>query len=187
MPILGAGLAARQRRIENPDGLLGGIRGDFSRNERGRGGVIDKDSTWFARKGEDEPVESQIFQVPAYYGDGILINVDSVRIAEITDGTTHTLLVGEVTGGEPGSHLGVMWIAFPVAATASGINGAGTIPGEGEYYRHALSGYSSYHPGGCHFGLADGSALFLSQYIAPPVLAALTTRSHGETISADDY
>jgi len=150
-------------------------------------GVIDKDSTWFANKGEDVPITSEIFQTPAYYGDGILLNVDTIRISEIFDGTSQTLLIGEVTGGESGSHDGNSWAGFTLRSTIGHINGEGTIPGEGEFYRHPKQGYSSYHPGGCHFGMADGSVQYISENIDPAILAALTTRGNGEPISGTDY
>ena len=42
---------------------------------------------------------------------------------------------------------------------------------------YVAGGYASWHPGGCHFTLADGSAHFLSQNIDQNLLRALTTRS----------
>jgi len=147
-------------------------------------GVCDKDSVWFAPKGSSIPDAGQLYQTPALHADGILMNRNAIRVAEIFDGTTNTLMVGEVTGGEPGSHQGPTWAAFVLRSTAGGINGAGSIPGEGEYYGSPEQSFSSYHPGGCHFAMADGSVHFITENIDPDILAALTTRRGGEPITS---
>lgn len=150
-------------------------------------GVCDKDSVWFAPQGSPTPINSEIYQTPAYYADGMLMNVDAIRVSEVFDGTSQTLLVGEVTGGEPGSHQGPTWAAFVLRSTAGGINGAGSIPGDGEYYSSPEQSFSSYHPGGCHFTMADASVQFISENITPVVLAALTTRGNGEPINSSAF
>ena len=122
--------------------------------------------------------------------DGVFGGTGVCMIADIKDGTSNTLAIGEVTGAGKDTYIGHMWPAANYHHTWEGINGAGTVPGEGVYppdydpsvggigpgSRH-LSGFSSYHPGGCHFAMADGSAQFLSQNIDRRVLAALTTRN----------
>jgi len=150
-------------------------------------GVCDKDSVWFAYKGSSVPVDSEIFQTPALYADGMLMNRNAIRVGEVFDGTTQTLMVGEVTGGEPGSHQGPTWAAFVLHSTVGGINGAGSIPGEGEYYGSPEQSFSSYHPGGCHFLMADASVQFISETIDRAILAALTTRGDGEPIASSVF
>jgi len=110
-------------------------------------------------------------------------------MADVKDGTSHTLMIGEVTGEGPGSGNGFFWAADNMLFTAYGINGFTTVIGgtyptitQGGFY---CSGPSSYHPGGCHFTLADGSSQFISQNIAATVLAALTTRDGGEVIDGN--
>jgi len=44
-------------------------------------------------------------------------------------------------------------------------------------------GFSSFHPGGCHFVLADGSVHFISESIDSRTLAAITTRAGEEVVS----
>ena len=72
--------------------------------------------------------------------------------------------------------------------TVNGINGINTIPGTGAFQRIPPYdyGFSSFHPGGTHFQMADGSVQFLSEFIDAAVLTALTTRAGGEPISATD-
>jgi prepilin-type N-terminal cleavage/methylation domain-containing protein len=114
--------------------------------------------------------------------NGVLYNNSKTRIAQITDGTSHTLMVGEVTGGEPGSNVGWFWITHAANDTFDGINGLDTLPGGASEFVFYGGGFSSWHPGGCHFVFGDASAHFLSETIDREVLAALTTRDQGESV-----
>ena len=120
---------------------------------------------------------------------GIMGERRSARIADVHDGTSNTLLIGEYTGGGPNSHQGQPWILGGLMDTRDGINGPFSIPGgypPGPSFNQRWCGASSYHPGGCHFLLADGSVQFLSDELASgtpgTVLYALTTREGGEVI-----
>lgn len=111
-------------------------------------------------------------------------------INDIHDGTSNTLMVGEVTGPGSGKHQGHFWSSWNILSTKDGINGPFTVPG-GTYPSgkcgFVYTGFASYHPGGCHFVMADGSVHFLSHSIAADVLAALTTRSGGEVVSSQAW
>ena len=143
------------------------------------GGVADSVSPWAV---------GEIGGIPSVNGDGMMLNFNSVGIRDVFDGTSNTLMVGELTGGEPGSNRGHQWVHYNLFTTFNGINGDGTIPGSGVFQRPPLldDSFSSYHPGGCHFQIADGSAQFISEFIDADVLAALTTRAGGEPISGTD-
>ena len=116
----------------------------------------------------------------------MLMNIIPVRIRDVFDGTSNTLMVGELTGGEPGSHQGNYWVDWNIFSTIEGINGPATIPGEGFYQRIEEICFSSYHPGGCHFLRADGSVKFESENMDQLILSALTTRRGGEVISSNE-
>ena len=135
---------------------------------------------------------------PKYFGggptmaNGVMGNREPCKINDISDGTSSTLMIGEVTGGGPGTFEGNMWVSWSMCDTSNGINSGVTVPGGGTYgsglYANKFAeGFSSYHPGGCHFLLADGSVQFVSQNIAADVLAALTTRAGGEVIPGNSY
>jgi prepilin-type N-terminal cleavage/methylation domain-containing protein len=135
--------------------------------------------------------------------DGVLFNLKGIDTGKITDGTSHTLMVGEITGAqgehptEGPAYYGYFWVTWDVQDTSLGINGPTTLPGgrddaidpiDGDggnrhdelYYE---IGFSSWHPGGAHFVMADGSTHFVSENIDQALLAKLTTRAEGDVPS----
>ena len=144
---------------------------------------------------------------------GMMINERALRVKDCTDGTSSTAIVGEVTGGR-GRHptqgdawIGHTWIGWNLQDVSRGINPFSSVPGgrddgydpfdgqkpngsavfnnrHQEYYYE--TGFSSFHPGGCHFLFTDGSARFLAEDINQNLLHAFSTRADGETISGDN-
>jgi prepilin-type processing-associated H-X9-DG protein len=110
--------------------------------------------------------------------DGILAASEPCRIADIKDGTSNTLIAGEVTAAGKGTNTGHFWSEHNILDTFEGINGPNTIPGGLAPASYSLfdTGFGSFHPGGCNFAMADGSVSFLSQNVSHPIMAALTTR-----------
>lgn len=104
---------------------------------------------------------------------------DNVPIGKVGDGTSNTLLLGEVTQRKNG--LGSWWTCqlggWPVASTATGIN----WPGRTHSWSNSEA-FASYHEGGSQFCLADGSVRFISENIDLKTLGALGSRSGGETV-----
>lgn len=114
--------------------------------------------------------------------DGVMFQHSKINVAKIIDGTSHTLMVGEVIGYEVDSHSGYWWSAWNVLDTSNGINLPLRVPPGGLFIPEE-TGFASYHPGGCHFLMSDGSATFVSETISQRVLAALTTRGAGDIAS----
>lgn len=89
------------------------------------------------------------------------------RIRDFTDGTSNTVIVGDV-GDKRGP-----WIQ----------GGPGTIrPFTKQPYIKGPDGWGGHHVGGAHFVLADGSVRFISEKIAPETMEALITIQGGEVL-----
>ena len=120
---------------------------------------------------------------------GILAERWGCQIAKITDGTSKTLIVGEVTGNLAEKRMNFPWATLNLSDLRA-INGTMTLPGgENPVLLDDFRGrgFSSWHPGGCYFAFADGSVHFVSDEIAHQVLEALTTRAGGETLGNETY
>ena len=96
----------------------------------------------------------------------------------VTDGTSNTLLVGEVIENPNRDHEGHHWITYNVLHTCNGINNAIQDPTSYTWYRDPrTASFASYHPGGCHFARGDGSVDFVDETISPWIMAANTSRA----------
>src|SRR5690606_11310218 len=107
------------------------------------------------------------------------------RIGDIVDGSSNTLLVGEVTGGfglPNGDYVGHNWFVGNLSDTYTGINGEFSVPGGADSYSKIFQSFSSFHPGGCHFAFSDGSVHFLNESIDAQVLAAMASRNGHELV-----
>jgi prepilin-type N-terminal cleavage/methylation domain-containing protein/prepilin-type processing-associated H-X9-DG protein len=133
--------------------------------------------------------------------DGILFLRSAVRLADITDGASNTLAVGERPPALPPDQLpwGVWYTAsgaakFDTGAVFLGVRepcdgieffphpcpdsqvsefGPGTTPNPQDGWH-----FWSLHSGGAHFAFADGAVHYLT-YDAAPVMPALASRAGG--------
>lgn len=137
--------------------------------------------------------------------DGSLFQSSHIRVADIADGTSNTLLLGE---RPPSADFQFGWW---YAGTGQRLTGSADIVlgvrepnlqpitvgspcGPGNYPFMPASGFNdpcgmfhfwSPHPGGANFAFADGSVRFL-RYEADPIIPALATRAGGETVAIPD-
>jgi prepilin-type N-terminal cleavage/methylation domain-containing protein/prepilin-type processing-associated H-X9-DG protein len=118
---------------------------------------------------------------PRRDADGILFQGSEISTNKITDGTSHTLMAGELVGSGPGTNDGYFWVSWNVLHTRNGINLPLQIPPSGAWVLDE-TGFSSYHPGGCNFVLGDGSVQFISESIDQAVLSAMTTRAADDVV-----
>ncbi|HEY2154846.1 MAG TPA: DUF1559 domain-containing protein [Isosphaeraceae bacterium] len=150
-------------------------------------------------------------------GNGTMFRNSRIRLADITDGSSQTIVVGErawantegvwagvVTNGttrrgpkNPCPRTGALFYGAATLVQAHGhLLNTDTDPDGG------LDDYSSLHPGGANFVFGDGSVRFLKNVLRDSgqtagggtlyspsslVLQALCTRSGGEVLSSDAY
>jgi prepilin-type processing-associated H-X9-DG protein len=109
--------------------------------------------------------------------DGAFAAYSAYRFAQFTDGLSNTLFIAEVTGAGPGTNRSHNWSILNTNDTYDGINGENTLPGGlTSTWPYHTNGPSSFHPGGCHFLMGDGSVQFLQEGISDRLLGAMTTR-----------
>ena len=133
-------------------------------------------------------------------GRGIVLNGadPNVTIAMISDGTSHSVVLGEAPEAIHGlwaSHKNYFDQSAPISARYGLPGGAvwsSCIIAPSNPNKDKLIGrvgcdfgqeFHSYHPGGANFLMADGSARFLSEGLAPQVVAAYLSREGGEISS----
>ncbi len=107
------------------------------------------------------------------FTDGIFFGNSNIKIRDITDGTSNTILVGEVSirqygianrslgaGTWPGLNQNKQWdMLTRSTAASSGINQSTGVSNT------AQDGFGSFHEGGAQFLLCDGSVRFISENI----------------------
>lgn len=150
----------------------------------------------------------------ALHVSGIYGGPGSSKIGAMTDGTSNTVLVGERTGGPEiyigttaASSLSALLTEVNGGGWGDILNGENWLSGAlharqfdptanpALYLQEGPCGincnnirgrsFHSFHTGGATFGLADGSVQYLSENIDPSIIAALITRSKGETVTLE--
>ncbi len=131
---------------------------------------------------------------------GTLFADSKIRIADITDGTSNTIFIGE-RPPPPSFRFGWWYRGWGQEKTGSGemILGANelnlTVPGCSTGPQQYAAGrlndpcdsfhFWSLHSGGANFAFADGSVKFL-RYSAADILPALATRAGNEIVAVPD-
>jgi len=133
-------------------------------------------------------------------GEGMFFRNRSIRIAEITDGTSQTLAIGEksqnltrATWAGAISHAAVPITELqaegglsPEGGGALTLSHTGELDGPNSRPAHADQFWAR-HPGGVNFAFADGSVRFIKERRPLSIFQALATRQGGEIISSDSY
>jgi prepilin-type processing-associated H-X9-DG protein len=119
-------------------------------------------------------------------GNGVFPDVNHVvRLAQITDGTSRTILLGE----RPADHEAYWgwWAAgrgFDDHGLADYVMDLSEGLHDGDSSGSAdLLHYWSVHPGGAHFAMCDGSVRFLPYSIDPATFLALGSLNGNEIVS----
>ncbi|PQO41914.1 DUF1559 domain-containing protein [Blastopirellula marina] len=133
-------------------------------------------------------------------GNGMFSANSSVKLRDVTDGTTNTVMVGEIAFGPNGakdasgnaiSYLGAVWIGVTTSGAKSNVATFQTLRGidangntERSYVINGTNSrsFSSHHPGGAQFVLSDGSARFYSATIDQLMINRISARNDGQVI-----
>jgi prepilin-type processing-associated H-X9-DG protein/prepilin-type N-terminal cleavage/methylation domain-containing protein len=144
------------------------------------------------------------FPAPKSTRDGMFFNDSKIRLADVADGSSNTLLFGERSHHDPvfdrpRSYFAVpirsvgMWAFAPryeyggpemnhVLSTPVLINYQTPSYGSDDQVDDRLCAFGSGHPGGANFAFVDGSVHFLSDQTNLKTLQALSTRAGGEVV-----
>ncbi len=138
--------------------------------------------------------------LPYPVNNGVLLNISTgsrtqIRVAEISDGLSHTLLVGEHSGrgvfvaGTSNALRGV-WaagqncISIPKAPVGNRRIRPINPPAADAWINAGNASLFSDHPGGAHVLFCDGAVRLLSEAIEEQVLLALASRNGAEVIGS---
>ncbi len=122
--------------------------------------------------------------------NGIMYPQSEIGFRHITDGSSNTFLIGEMAWFEDG--ISRVWIIGSTRLTlesgssiwsygGKNIRWPMKFWGDGDQVANNRS-FGSEHPGGAHFGMADGSGRFISKGIDMDLYKALASRDAGEVI-----
>ncbi|HIQ20198.1 MAG TPA: DUF1559 domain-containing protein [Planctomycetes bacterium] len=116
-------------------------------------------------------------------GDGTFFLNRGVRFAEIHDGLSQTFIVGERSSKlAPSTWVGVVTGGLHAPARVVGV--ALWPPNAEDTPEHYFHTFSSYHPAGAHFLLADGSVRLVAETIDHGTYRALATRAGKDVVGA---
>ena len=170
-----------------------------STNPPGKGACGDYGPTWGI-----DPIYGPILVANKLIGPsddyrGVLAPHEMASFSQITDGTSHTILVTEDAGrptlwqvgrrgGPDRTNNGGPWAGYNNGFYLRGSNYDGT----GDWGPCAINCTNdrevySFHPDGANAVFADGSVHFLNAGMSIGTLAALVTRAGGEVVSVGDY
>ncbi|QDU61133.1 Type II secretion system protein G precursor [Planctomycetes bacterium Pan216] len=122
-----------------------------------------------------------------FFLNGVLYHNSEITLGHVSDGTSQVFMVGESRYQQAASNPAVSWAS---SVKFGGNAVAGTLAGaqepinlhDGEGLPQSTKGFSSYHPGGCHFTMADGSVHFVSESIDLDVYQQLGQRDDGQPL-----
>jgi prepilin-type processing-associated H-X9-DG protein/prepilin-type N-terminal cleavage/methylation domain-containing protein len=139
--------------------------------------------------------------------NGVLFLNSTIRLEDITDGSSQTLYVGEKLndgtgeGWASGTRASLRNMGARVNATNTRTTAPASVDGDdadsaGQAQGAAatasdtltfVGSFSSRHPGGANFAFGDGSVRFIKTTISPGIAHRLANRADGEIISSDKF
>ena len=120
-----------------------------------------------------------------YSNTGVLFRNSSTKLGEITDGTSNTMLVGEISW--TASNTFRSWgrgVSGNTSGGAKNMEFGINVQGYTSGNFNSVS-FGSEHTGGCQFAIGDGSVRFTSESIDMATYYGMGTRAMGEVVAAD--
>jgi prepilin-type processing-associated H-X9-DG protein len=124
--------------------------------------------------------------------EGVLTAMSQIRMADITDGTSATLMLGERVVQPGGPSLLAFTSAWCGQVAFTDQYDLRSVPYLSPSPDHPINAslsdpscFGSRHPNGANFALADGSVVYLNDSIDLTVFTALGTASGGETVHVE--
>lgn len=173
------------------NGVAGAVRTAVDNNTKS-----SKDKNDYKITPESQKSKCQEGDIP---DNGCFFWGKSIKLRAISDGTTNTLMIGEIPAANI-HRIQTSWNSFPFYAR-SWLVGANTGGNKGFYSakvcelklneatsegKFNYQPFGSEHSGGGHFARADGSASFMSDRIDFHLYRNLATRNGGEMMWEDD-
>ena len=137
------------------------------------------------------PSDSSTYQ---WSNSGMMFPHSKVRIADVTDGSSNTIFLGESSssqgwtaaiksgwGGIQPWTWGIYWYSDNRRLMIDSKNLQFPINYKGSFGDNSTP-FTSFHTGGAHFLLADGAVRFISENISLLTLKQLSTRGTGEVV-----
>jgi prepilin-type N-terminal cleavage/methylation domain-containing protein len=127
------------------------------------------------------------------FDNGITYQNSTISFADITDGSSSTVMLGESISSNPADPFSVtlngVWAEATSCCVRTNVDRTINKPivvnsssGTQDYWTY----WSSKHPSQVLFGFCDGSVRQVSQQISKLVLNKIMTRAGAETVSADE-
>lgn len=128
-----------------------------------------------------EEIDSCEGQPPGFQcaGSGVLYHNARVRFADMTDGVSNTMLAAERrTWADMGWFS--TWTGYIPGGTEAACRILGSTDHTPNFPLNHFDDFSSYHVGGAHVLLGDGTVRFISTNISLKVYQSLATRAKGD-------
>lgn len=139
--------------------------------------------------GDEELDEAEITDAGNPYGQyintGIFFHNSKIRLADVTDGSSNTLMVGERKTWVDSDHGDELFYGTWAGIIPNSEHPYARFLGHAEHApNHAehAEDFGSNHKGGAQFVLGDGSVHFISENLDEDLFKALSTRGSGEVV-----